>query len=89
VTLKKIERLRIISIIFICGFPGPNANNSQAPQFANVEEAPAQRHCPTKLTPSLHDSEFVGLTPDACNLDAAVVDEATTDIYTHGAASDT
>ena len=40
VTLKKIERLRIISIIFICGFPGPNANNSQAPQFANVEEAP-------------------------------------------------
>ena len=41
VTLKKIERLRIISIIFICGFPGPNANNSQAPQFANVEEAPA------------------------------------------------
>ena len=41
VTLKKIERLRIISIIFICGFPGPNANNSQAPQFANAEEAPA------------------------------------------------
>ena len=27
--------------MFICGFPGPNANNSQAPQFANVEEAPA------------------------------------------------
>ena len=40
VTLKKIERLRIISIIFICGFPGPNANNSQAPQFANEEEPP-------------------------------------------------
>jgi hypothetical protein len=39
VTLKKIKRLKIIPLIFICGFPRPNANNSKAPQIANVEEA--------------------------------------------------
>ena len=31
VTLKKIERLKMIPSIFICGFPGHKANNSKGP----------------------------------------------------------
>ena len=44
VTLKKIKRLKIIPAIFICGFPGPNANNSQlGPPICKChEEAPVR-----------------------------------------------
>ena len=40
VTLNKIERLEIIPVIFICGFPGARRIIQKAPQFANEEEAP-------------------------------------------------